>query len=207
MATTAKSKYQLIVGHVCSACGKSVLTKVELITQGGANALIKERQKAEAERDKAYEQAMKDMVACYQMPRMLGSITEIPTETNRTSGFYQYQGLDTPCPDCGHMEPWQAGKKSFWNSVDGSFLSRTGYPEVPEVSRPVLLKTEEDVAAWLADPKSKAPEVKQKKAAAPLEDWVCAKCKTNNLGRVGVCQGCGVTKQWSVAQTAKRSGK
>ena len=207
MATTSKGKHQLLVGHICSNCGKPVLAQVDLITQGTANAFFKEKAKAEAAREKAYELAMKDMVACYQMPRMLGSITEIASDDDHISGFYQYQGLDVPCAGCGHTEPWQAGKKSAWDPVDSSFSARTAYPDVPEQSRPVLLKSQEDVDAWLVDPKSKAPEVKQKKAAAPLEDWVCAKCKTNNLGRVGVCQGCGVTKQWSVAQTAKRAGK
>lgn len=32
-------------------------------------------------------------------------------------------------------------------------------------------------------------------------DWVCAKCKTVNRGRVQTCQGCGITKQWSMSKS------
>lgn len=152
MATVAKGVRQVNVGHVCSKCGGVLVQKVDLYAEGKANAFFHEKDMAIEARDLAFEQAFEDIVLCYKEPRMLGSYTDVPTDSNRTCCYYRYQGLDTPCPTCGHIEPWQLRKKSLWNPMDGAFEDRELIPDVPMESRPVLLRNKVALEAWVANP-------------------------------------------------------
>ena len=44
---------------------------------------------------------------------------------------------------------------------------------------------------------------KNARSTAPASNWTCSKCGTYNLGRVGTCQGCGVTRAWSDSRQRK----
>lgn len=214
MATTAKGTRRVNIVHVCSKCGAPLVQTLDLYAEGSANAFFHEKDMAIEARDKAFAQAMKDIVLCYETPRMLGSFTEVPTDNNRTSCYYRYQGLDKPCPTCGHVEPWQLGKKSLWNPMDIPFVQRERIPDVPVESRPILIESEEALAAWIANPNAQdrlegmmaetAVTAQERKENNDDDVWVCAKCKTANKMRVKSCQGCGVTKQWSDAKNAKK---
>lgn len=60
-------------------------------------------------------------------------------------------------------------------------------------------------------PLTEAPEelaalLPKKTVSAPVssgESWKCAKCGLVNRGNVRTCQGCGVSKQWSLANSKK----
>ena len=39
---------------------------------------------------------------------------------------------------------------------------------------------------------------------APVTDWTCSQCGTDNSRRVQSCQGCGVTREWSEKQRKDR---
>ena len=155
----------------------------------------------------AFAQAYKDIELCRKLPRQLGSMTEVDTERRRMWAFYKVENLDTPCK-CGHMEPWQKGKKSIWNPVDGPFEFREAYPSVPMESRPALLDSQEAVDAWFSDPKAVSVSGSSGTAQAAVvaeeeKRWTCAKCGTSNREHIQTCQGCGVSKQWSDAKAAK----
>lgn len=214
MSTIAKGNRQVIAGHICSNCGGVLVQTLDLYAEGSANAFFHERDMAIEARDKAFAQAMKDIVLCYEAPRMLGSFTNVPTDNNRTSCYYRFQGIEQPCPTCGHVEPWQLRKKSLWDPMDVPFIQREKIPNVPMASRPVLLESQEALNAWLANPTnpvqieknmaSAAVTAKERADSADTREWVCFKCKTVNKERIQVCQGCGVTKQWSEAKAAKK---
>ena len=213
MSIVLTSRQEILIAHVCSKCGEALIHKCPLYTDGRANAFLHERDKAEHAREMAYQQAMKDIAMCYESPRQLGSMTEVETGENREWAFYQIEGLDKPC-SCGHVEPWQLRKKSIWNPTEGPFRFRPLIPDVPQESRPFLLDSQEAVAAWLEDPANPANIEKssvgaqmtaeEKKAEAEETYWTCYKCQTRNRERIGTCQGCGMSKQWSEAKAAKK---
>lgn len=216
MATIAKGHRQVRAAYICSKCRDQRILTLDLYAEATANAFFHERDMAEEAREKAFEQAMKDMVLCYEMPRMLGSYTDVPTDSNRVTSYYRFIGMDTPCK-CGNVEPWQKAKKSLWNPVDVPFQNREPYPDIPAESRPYLVDSAEALAAWLANPMNpphiaesgSRASVSAKERAENLDTdlWVCNKCKTMNKMRVHICQGCGVTKQWSDALVAKKKSK
>lgn len=201
MGTVATARKKIIIAHICSKCGQPVIQECQLYADGRANAFFHEKDMAEEGREMAFAQAYKDIALCRTSPRQLGSMTEVNTNKNRIWAFYKVENLDTPC-QCGHIEPWQLGKKSKWDPVDSPFANRVQIPGVPLESRPALLDTQEAVDAWFRDPKAGAVTP----AAAPAEEkpWVCSKCGTTNRERVKTCQACGVSKQWSDAKAAQK---
>ena len=208
MGTVATSRKKIIIAHICSTCGQSVIQECQLYADGRANAFFHEKDMAEEAREMAFQQAYKDIALCRKLPRQLGSMTEVDTGNKRMWAFYKVENLDTPCK-CGHMEPWQQGKKSKWNPVDSPFELRENYPSVPVESRPVLLDSQEAVDAWFADPKAApvsgtAGTAEPAVVAAEEKRWTCAKCGTSNRERIQTCQGCGVSKSWSDAKNAKK---
>lgn len=217
MTMIAKGTRQILLGHICSKCNAPLVQKLTLYAEGRANAFFHEREMAEEARENAFRQAMKDIVACYETPRQLGSYTDVPTGNNRTGSYYRLNGLDDKCPTCGNVEPWQLGKKSVWNPMDDPFHTRAIIPNVAVHNRPVLLASELEMAQWLANPFNQQNlenlvadgKVSAKETEPVGEDqlWTCFKCKTVNKKRVMVCQGCGVTKQWSDVQTEKQAKK
>ena len=60
-----------------------------------------------------------------------------------------------------------------------------------------LTEVPEKIAALLP----RKPAVGQIAASSSTvsEDWTCTKCGTVNLGRIQSCQGCGISKQWVLA--------
>ena len=208
MGNVATSRKKIIIAHICSKCGQSVIQECQLYADGRANAFFHEKDMAEEAREMAFQQAYKDIALCRKLPRQLGSMTEVDTGNKRMWAFYKVENLDIPCK-CGHMEPWQQGKKSKWNPVDGPFELRENYPSVPVESRPVLLDSQEAVDAWFADPKAApvsgtAGTAEPAVVAAEEKRWTCAKCGTSNRERIQTCQGCGVSKSWSDAKNAKK---
>ena len=79
MATLAKGSRKVIAAYVCSKCKEKRILTLELYVEGAVNVFLHEKDKAEEAREMALEQAMKDIVSCYKMPRMLGSHTMIDT--------------------------------------------------------------------------------------------------------------------------------
>lgn len=205
MGITVTGRKRIILAHICSKCGQPVVREFPLYGDGRANAFLHERDMAEEAQEMAFAQAYKDIALCRIKPRQLGSMTEVETNKKRMWAFYKIENLDTPC-SCGHIEPWQLGKKSAWNPVDGPFEFRTPIPNVPVESRPVLLDSQEAVDAWFANPKGNVSQ-SPAPASQPVEEekiWVCFKCGTSNMERIQTCQGCGVSKQWSEQKTAKK---
>lgn len=205
MGTVATARKKIIIAHICSKCGQPVIQECQLYADGRANAFFHEKDMAEEAREMAFQQAYKDIDLCRKLPRQLGSMTEVDTGNRRMWAFYKVENLETPCK-CGHIEPWQKGKKSMWNAVDRPFELREHYPNVPEESRPALLDTQEAVDAWFSDPKTTPAAGAAEPAAVEREEkyWTCAKCGASNRERIQTCQGCGVSKQWSEAKAAKK---
>lgn len=208
MGTVATARKKIIIAHICSKCGQPVIQECQLYADGRANAFFHEKDMAEEAREMAFQQAYKDIALCRKLPRQLGSMTEVQTNNSRMWAFYKVENLDSPCK-CGHIEPWQQGKKSKWNPVDGPFEFREGYPDVPVESRPVLLDTQEAVDAWFSDPKAAPAAGASGAAEAPVvaaeeKRWTCSKCGTSNRERIQTCQGCGVSKAWSDQKAAKK---
>lgn len=208
MGTVATARKKIIIAHICSKCGQPVIQECQLYADGRANAFFHEKDMAEEAREMAFQQAYKDIALCRKLPRQLGSMTEVQTNNRRMWAFYKVENLDSPCK-CGHIEPWQQGKKSKWNPVDGPFEFRERYPDVPVESRPVLLDTQEAVDAWFSDPKAAPAAGASGAAEAPVvaaeeKRWTCSKCGTSNRERIQTCQGCGVSKAWSDQKAAKK---
>lgn len=208
MGTVATARKKIIIAHICSKCGQPVIQECQLYADGRANAFFHEKDMAEEARELAFQQAYKDIALCRKLPRQLGSMTEVQTNNSRMWAFYKVENLDSPCK-CGHIEPWQQGKKSKWNPVDGPFEFREGYPDVPVESRPALLDTQEAVDAWFSDPKAAPAAGASGAAEAPVvaaeeKRWTCSKCGTSNRERIQTCQGCGVSKAWSDQKAAKK---
>lgn len=208
MGTVATARKKIIIAHICSKCGQPVIQECQLYTDGRANAFFHEKDMAEEAREMAFQQAYKDIALCRKLPRQLGSMTEVQTNNSRMWAFYKVENLDSPCK-CGHIEPWQQGKKSKWNPVDGPFEFRERYPDVPVESRPALLDTQEAVDAWFSDPKATPAAGASGAAEAPVvaaeeKRWTCSKCGTSNRERIQTCQGCGVSKAWSDQKAAKK---
>lgn len=208
MGTVATARKKIIIAHICSKCGQPVIQECQLYADGRANAFFHEKDMAEEAREMAFQQAYKDIALCRKLPRQLGSMTEVQTNNSRMWAFYKVENLDSPCK-CGHIEPWQQGKKSKWNPVDGPFEFREGYPDVPVESRPALLDTQEAVDAWFSDPKAAPAAGASGAAEAPVvaaeeKRWTCSKCGTSNRERIQTCQGCGVSKAWSDQKAAKK---
>ena len=153
MGLVVSSRKKIIIAHICSKCGQPVVQQCQLYAEGRANAFFHEQDMAEEAREMAFAQAYEDIELCRKLPRQLGSMTEVNTDRRRMWAFYKVENLDAPCR-CGHMEPWQKGKKSIWNPVDGPFAYREPYPSVPLESRPALLDSQEAVDAWFSDPKA-----------------------------------------------------
>jgi len=208
MGTVATARKKIIIAHICSQCGQPVVQECQLYADGRANAFFHEKDMAEEAREMAFAQAYKDIELCRVMPRQLGSMTEVNTNNKRMWAFYKVENLEKACK-CGHIEPWQQGKKSKWNPVDGPFEFRERYPSIPVESRPVLLDSSDAVDAWFADPKSTPVSVKSdtaQEAVVEAEEnrWTCSKCGASNREKIKTCQGCGVSKAWSDQQAAKK---
>lgn len=204
MGTVVTCRKKIIIAHICSKCGQPVIQECQLFTDGRANAFFHEKDKAKEALEIASQQAYKDIALCRKQPRQLGSMTEVDTGNTRMWAFYKVENLDAPCK-CGHVEPWQKGKKSLWNPVDRPFELREHYPDIPAESRPCLLDSQEAVDAWFSDPKMTPASGAAEPAPEEGEEkyWTCCKCGASNRNHIHTCQSCGVSRQWSEANAAK----